>query len=76
MDEKIFCNIMNRIRRITKQQGDKPEDIAVQIALVNGVTIPILLSDYELMEGYIEAVTQNGNYYYVPIKNILSISVS
>lgn len=75
MDEKIFCNIMNRIRRITKQQGDKPEDIALQIVLVNGGTIQTMLSDYELLDGYIEIYTQNDTYCYVPIKNIVSINV-
>lgn len=75
MDEKIFCNIMNHIRGITEQQGDKPEDIAITITLVNGATIATMLSDYELKDGYIETWTQNENYYYVPIKNILAITV-
>lgn len=75
MDEKIFCNIMNHIRKITEKQGDKPEDIAIQITLVNGATIPALLSDYELQDGYIEIWTQNDNYFYVPVKNILAITV-
>ena len=75
MDEKIFCNIMNRIKRITEQQGDKPEDIAITITLVNGATIATMLSNYEWKDGYIETWTQNENYYYVPIKNILAITV-
>ena len=75
MDEKIFCNIMNYIKRVTEKQGDKPEDIAIQITLVNGATISTMLSNYELKDGYIETWTQNGNYYYVPIKNILAITV-
>jgi hypothetical protein len=75
MDEKIFCNIMNHIKRITEKQGDKPEDIAITITLVNGATIATMLSDYEWKDGYIETWTQNENYYYVPIKNILAITV-
>ena len=75
MDEKIFCNIMNYIKRITEKQGDKPEDIAITITLVNGATIATMLSNYEWKDGYIEIWTQNENYYYVPIKNILAITV-
>ena len=75
MDEKIFCNIMNYIKRITEKQGDTPEDIAITITLVNGATIATMLSNYEWKDGYIEIWTQNENYYYVPIKNILAITV-
>jgi len=75
MDEKIFCNIMNHIRKITEKQGDKPEDIAIQITLVNGSAISTTLNDYEWKDGYIEIWAQNESYYYVPIKNILTIVV-
>lgn len=73
MDEKIFCNIMNRIRKRIKQHGWT--DVSVKFSMLDGSSFLINeISDYEICDGFIEAIAQD-DMIYIPIKNITSITI-
>lgn len=75
MDEKIFCNIMNRIRKQAKQEGSAPEDTRVMIHMIGGTIFFMMLNGYEILDDFIEAWNVDVEQFeYVPIKNILRIS--
>lgn len=76
MNEQLFCNIMNRIRK-THAGSDSyiANETAVRISMINGDSIMFMLTDYELFDGYIKVWTQNDTYCYLPIVNIVSISI-
>ena len=74
MEVKMFCEIMNRIRRNTKAAGYEKEDVSVRVDLINGDTILFNLANYGLLDDYIEA-SDDEKIYFIPIKNIVSIEI-
>ena len=75
METNMFCSIMNRIRKTADKSGSGYDEISVSFSLTNGKTVVVMLNDYDLLDGYIEAWTQNESFCYIPIKNIVSINV-
>lgn len=72
METKMFCEIMNRMRKITKATGHVCGDFSIRMSLINGDKI--LFTDYALLNDYIEA-SDDGKTYFIPIKNIISIEI-
>ena len=76
MNEKIFCDIMNRIRKDHAENDSYiANETAVRITMTNGDKIVFMLTDYKLFDGYIKVWTQNDTYCYLPIANIVSITI-
>ena len=75
MNEKIYCSIMNRIRKLARENGEKEHSVMVKINLIGGNSFKAELGDVHLEDGYISAWTQKDTYCFVPVQNILSIEV-
>ena len=75
METATFCKIMNRIRRTAAKLNHSDDEIAIRFSLINGETVIAMIFDYELLDDYIEVWTQNENFCYIPIKNIVAINI-
>ena len=78
MNEKIYCNIMNRLNKLAEQNGAKVNDLVVTFKLINGDTLKAERGNINLRDGYIEAWAQYANFekfFFVPVSNIMSIEV-
>ena len=74
MNEQMYCYILNRIRKLAKENGEDPADVAIKITLLNGDKIFTeagncnRIGDGDILEAW------DGEIVFVPLKNILSIS--
>ena len=77
MNEKIYCNIMNRIRKIARANGEPSDNnVFVTIRLIGGDSFYTELGCVSLEDGYIQAWSPKKEAYcFVPVSNILSIEV-
>lgn len=75
MNPKIYCDIMNRIRKMARENYASESDVLVTITLVNGEKFKSEIDCITLRDGYIQAWTSRDTYCFVPIINIVSINV-
>ena len=75
MTTKIYCDIMNRIQKLAKENGEADLNVLVTIKLLNGDKFQAERGEIILRDGYIEALTNNDSFIFVPIENIVSINV-
>lgn len=76
MNEKTYCNIMNRIRKLARENGEaNSSDVPVTVKLLGGDTFRAELGNIQREDGYIYAYTDKDTYCFAPFENILSVEV-